>query len=118
MTDQDLNQLCEKWKEILRLQDWDTKITLTRKYNMWQENVQGEVSFTTPKKMAVIHVIDPIDYDPSIVVEQDIEKTVVHELLHLHLAEWSDMTEDGTPVSGEQAINALAGALVNLSRKE
>lgn len=68
--------------------------------------------------MAIIHIIDPIDYDPSIIVEQDIEKTVVHELLHLHLAEWSDMTEDGTPVSGEQAINALASALVNLNRKE
>lgn len=118
MTDQDLNQLCEKWKEILRLQDWDTKIAFTRNYSMWTENSAGEVSFTTKKKVATIHILDPVDYSPNICVEQDIEKTVVHELLHLHLAEWSDMTEEGTPVSGEQAINALSGALVNLNRKE
>jgi hypothetical protein len=70
-------------------------------------------------KKAFIKILDPIDYPGECVFPQDQEKTLVHELLHLHLAAWTDDSENGrTPVHGEQAIDCIAEALVEMKREE
>ena len=46
----------------------------------------------------------------------DVEVVLVHELLHLHFAEWTER-HDECPVSGELAIDVIAQTLVNLKRE-
>lgn len=104
-----------EWQKILRLQDWDIKIDICRGRN-FKTDGQAEVSWTNEKKMAIIHLLDPIDYDNDY-FPQDHEISLVHELLHLHMAGF--VAEDGTveDMAQEQVADALSKALVGLKRK-
>ena len=53
---------------------------------------------------------EPVDVEVVLVHE------LVHELLHLHFAEWTER-HDECPVSGELAIDVIAQTLVNLKRE-
>ena len=44
------------------------------------------------------------------------EWVVVHELLHLHFADWTAKNNYECPVSGEQAIDSIAQALTRLNK--
>ena len=113
----DLQALLAKWQKILRLQDWQIKIEFRRKFDM-PEYKQGTVGFNAGKKMAAIGIIDPIDYSPKSDWPQDVEGTIVHELLHLHFG-LTDTSKSGSLEEDlwEQAINSLETALVGLDRK-
>lgn len=105
-----LEAVCKKWQTRLRLQDWDIKIQFKRAYDLGADK-EGECAFVISQKIAVISILDPMDYNPAVSWEQNIEQTVVHELLHLHFAffgAFEGLQED----TFEQAINCIAGALV------
>lgn len=104
-----------KWQKMLRLQDWDVKIDVRRGRD-FNTDSQAEVTWLEEKKMAIIHLLDPIDYDNKY-FPHDHEVSIVHELLHLHMVRFA--AESGTPedIAQEQAINALSLALVGLRRK-
>lgn len=110
----DLAGLLAKWQAILRLQDWNVKISYARPYQMGA-NREGECEFITKKKNGIIRVLDPNDYPGDIEWPQHIEQTVVHELLHFHFALIDKF--DGTDYSlFEQMIDSLSGTLVKLDR--
>jgi hypothetical protein len=117
-TDADLQTLCAEWQKTLRLQDWDVKVRIVRRSQFRISDAQGECEWLLPKKTALIHIVDPIDYPPNSVWEQDMERTLVHELLHCHMAGFDDF-EYGSPkdVAVEQAVESIAKALVSLKRK-
>lgn len=115
MTQEQLEALCAEWQRRLRLQDWDVKIRLRRRYDMWVETNQGECKHETLKKLALVNILDPTDYDPDNVWPQDVERTVVHELLHLHFAPFVGDYEQCN-AAHEQAIDLIAGALVDAKR--
>lgn len=113
--EQHLVELCRKWQRILRLQDWDIKVQVV--YNLVSS--QAEVVYRLPKRMAVVKVLHPDAYEEKdFLWPQDMEKSLVHELLHLHLAAWR--ADDGTLEGAvkEQAIDAIASALVESDRRE
>lgn len=119
MTQDELVALCRKWQRILRLQDWDVKVRLARTWDMQSSDNLGECSYELRKRMAAIRVLDSVDYDSEHTPwPQDQERTLVHELLHLHFAPFA--ADSGTPqdIAQEQAIDAIAGALVQLARGE
>jgi hypothetical protein len=69
------------------------------------------------KKTSLIVVLDPQDWD-GVEWAQDVEKTIVHELLHLHTAPFTDVSPPTYPLMlEEQAIESLAGAFVGLHRE-
>lgn len=111
-TSADLTALCCEWQKVLRLQDWDVRITFARHFDIPER--LGQCSWILNKKAANIEILIPGDFNHSSEWRQDIEKTVVHELLHLHFApiDKDDSTEQPT----EQAIEALAGGFVSLKR--
>lgn len=112
-----LRETCEQWQETLRLQDWDVTIRLTRANEMHGIEVQGECGFIFATKEAAIRILDPQDFDEGLAFGMDVEKVVVHELLHLHFAGWQEKEPKRIcPVVGEQAIDRLAKVLVSLSR--
>lgn len=117
MTQDELQALCHEWQGVLRLQDWDVKVFVVRKRDLSSGDVMGEISFTLPKKTAVISILDPVDYDPDIAWGQDQEQTLVHELLHLHMAPF-DHSEGLEHTAMEWAVDSIAKALVSLKRGE
>lgn len=117
LTEQELQELCRKWQERLRLQDWDIVVRLVRKRDFAiKDGVDGECEWESQNKIAIIRILDPIDYDPDCILEQDIERTLVHELLHLHFALFREEGIRETLL--EQAICAISKTLVALARNE
>jgi hypothetical protein len=106
----DLSALLTFWQPLLKLADWDVVV-------MYERHLEGRGLCTRQfaYKTATIRIVDPIDYQDK-VRPQDVEKTLVHELLHLHLAAFD--TPNGTPLGDaeEQAVESLARAFVALKR--
>lgn len=117
MTNSDLQALCAEWQSALRLQDWDIKAQFARQSKFNISEAQGECRWVLSKKAALIFILDPIDYPTDTLWAQDPECTLVHELLHCHMAPFDDF-DYGSPkdVAVEQAIDLIAKALVALKR--
>lgn len=117
-TQEQLDAALKEWQKVLQLQDWKVKASIVRGRDMFMEDSAAAVRWTFPKKMATIVLLDPLDYEPNRDFPQDHEKSLVHELLHLHYAGF-DSTEPGSVELDllEQSIEAISTALVELKRK-
>lgn len=119
LTQEELENKLEYWKEKLRLQDWDIEVSIRRKNDM-QFDALAIVSWTLSKKMATIRVLDQIDYDPSCMGVRDMENDLIHELLHLHFAPINDHFSNDNDVYStfeEQAIESITSGLISSERK-
>lgn len=111
------------WQKRLRLTDWTVTIRFASKKELCdgdEDISQGLNVYNLNARTSEILVIRPDDYDPSTYPnkeQQDIENTVVHELLHLHLAPWQTESE-AEDIQQEQAIEAMSYALVSLKRRQ
>src|SRR5258708_5979510 len=74
------------WQTRLKLDDWHISVVVAPAAELRQQTV-GNVHWVLDKKTAVIRILDPADYHlqwrPML---QDMEFTVVHELIHVQLA--------------------------------
>lgn len=102
-------QSCEEWQRRLKLQDWDISVKIIP--HRESEDSWGSVRWNLQEKFADIKLLDPADQSSSM-RPYSMEETLVHELLHLHLAPLDVSEAKG--LAQEQAINAIARALVNL----
>lgn len=106
-----------KWQTILGLADWDLKIRWAR-YTELEDGTKGSVSFVTEKRSGIIRVLRPDDYDYDIPWDQDVEETVVHELLHLV---WDPFEPDDRGSLeyklAHQALDRISTTLVRLDRR-
>lgn len=116
-----VNYWVRKWSAILRLQDWDIYFAIKRKEDMSLAGSQATMNVTEEIKTMFFEIIDPIDYKSTI--PQDIEMSLVHELVHIHSREWPSggkvSTEEhpgSASIAEEQAVHALASALIKLDR--
>lgn len=116
-TEEELIKLCREWQEHLRIEYWSVALRIARARDFSLANSQGECNWTITTAMATIKILDPLDY-PESPFKQDMEKTLVHELLHLHFCAF-----DGTAAGSmeekmlERTIDHLARALVKLKRE-
>lgn len=118
----ELQELCAYWQSVLRLQDWDIRVKVSRLAEM-PEAAQGYCTWTLETKQATIQVLDPSDYEGlqgenAALWPQDLEATLVHELLHVHfayIAEYGSGRKFRLPL--EQAIEAITHGLVRLKRQ-
>jgi hypothetical protein len=122
----DLMKLCREWQDSLRLRDWDITISTVRYYQLADYDRLAEIVYSLPKKKAVISILDPDDWNPDDPdfdenrqdMPERIEESIVHELLHLHMAPIKEGRSDYDPAV-EQAVNCLASAFVKIkNRKE
>ena len=113
-----LKKLLKWWQKKLYLRDWDIEIHSVMPHEMAQTSRLGEVDYSAAAKEATIRICAP---NPTLddSVNQDIELTIVHELLHLHHIASQRLIECGTAedVMHEIAINMTAKALVNLKQR-
>lgn len=116
MNQSELEHLCREWQEILSLRDWDVKPSIKRQRDFIVKGNDAEITWNIQAKTVTIKILDPIDYPEDTEWPQDMEESLVHELLHLHFALFT--ADDGTAedIAQEQAINAIALALVRLKR--
>jgi hypothetical protein len=77
-----LEELITKWKDILRLKDWDIKLKIVE--TEWRKS--GDIKIDIDDKKAVML----INNNPK---STNLEELVVHELLHLKLWGMDQMIE-------------------------
>jgi hypothetical protein len=107
-----------RWQKRLQLEDWKISVAVARTSELKPKTL-GNIHWDTEKKTAIIRVLDPADYEmPLPEMLQDMEFTVVHELIHLELASvLSPLTRnDASRREEEHAVNHMADALLKLDR--
>ncbi len=117
LTIDQLRVVCSTWQNILRLTNWDIAVCICRKAEFDNPEAAGEIKYQLSSGKAMICLLDSADYADS-PFEQDMEKTLVHELLHLYFAPFTP--EPGTLADDlmENTIEHIAEALVNLKRNK
>lgn len=115
-TEEQLEAKCAEWQKVLRLEDWTVDLHLKRERDFSNRDCNAEISLNEQNKIAFIKVIDPVDYQPGQIRSHDMEEDLVHELLHIHF--WPlTRGEEGENLAEEQAINMIAKALIQISRR-
>lgn len=105
----------KRWQARLRLQDWRVDARIVRKVDLKPDTL-GNLKWNSEDKTATIRILDPRDYDlPTERIPEDMELTVVHELIHLHLSVLPrDPLKKGVE---EQVVDKISVALFNLERQ-
>lgn len=106
------------WQRRLNLEDWKIALVMARTADLRPKTL-GNIHWDLEKKAAVLHVLDPADYRlPWSEMLDDMEFTVVHELIHLGFAPVvSDLQRsDANRREEEHTVNHMAAALLKLDR--
>jgi hypothetical protein len=110
-----VTQALATWQDRLNLKDWDIKVDLVRPSAL-EPKTLGNIHWDTNTRQASIGVLSAYDYTlPTPAMLEDMEFTVVHELIHLHLA--SLPRSDASRGVEERAVNELARALLRLAKR-
>ena len=117
MTQRRLEAIAKRWQSALKLSDWEVIVKLTRAKNMTRQDSMGVCNHTLTKRIAYIEIMNPRDYTPDY-LDHDIERTVVHELLHCHFAPFEAKTGTPEDMAQEQTIHAISTTLVELDRSK
>jgi hypothetical protein len=115
LTEEELRAKCAEWQKLLGLQDWVVTLKMKRAHDM-PEDCGGTCDHMDSKRVAIVSILDPVDYPPNAWIPHDMERDLVHELLHIHLEHWKTERESLEDFSKERAVHALSEALVNLRR--
>src|SRR5579859_7357454 len=102
------------WQQRLKLQDWKISVVMAHPSDLKPKTL-GNIHWDADKKSAVIRVLDASDYRLACRdMLDDMEFTVVHELIHLELS--SLPRSEASRRDEEYAVNQLADALLALDR--
>ena len=111
-----VNERLVIWQQRLSLQDWKISILMSHQ-NELKPKTLGNIHWESDKKTAVIRVLDASDYKlPFREMLDDMEFTVVHELIHLELS--SLPRSDASRREEEHSVNQITDALLKLDRKQ
>jgi hypothetical protein len=101
------------WQDRLNLNDWKITVNLVPSTAL-EPKTLGNIHWDMNKKQATIRVLSASEYKlPTNEMLDDMEFTVVHELVHLHLASLPHTDASRRPE--ERAVNELARALIRLA---
>jgi hypothetical protein len=110
-----VNERLAVWQPRLSLQGWKISIIMSHPSDLKPKTL-GNIHWDSDKRSAVIRVLDASDYKLSFHdMLDDMEFTVVHELIHLELS--SLPRSDASRREEEHAVNQIADALLKLDRK-
>ena len=111
-----VNERLSVWQQRLNLQDWKISIVMAHQSELKPKTL-GNIHWESDRKTAVIRVLDASDYKmPFREMLDDMEFTVVHELIHLELSSLS--RSDASRREEEHAVNQITDALLKLDRKK
>lgn|SRR5581483_2982192 len=102
------------WQQRLKLDDWKISILMAHPSDLKPKTL-GNIHWDAEKKSAIIRVLNASDYQLGCRdMLDDMEFTVVHELIHLELS--SLPRSEASRRDEEYAVNQLADALLKLDR--
>src|SRR5690242_11080596 len=102
------------WQQRLKLEDWKISIAMAHPSDLKPKTL-GNIHWDADKKSATIRVLDASDYHLGCRdMLDDMEFTVVHELIHLELS--SLPRSEASRRDEEYAVNQIADALLALDR--
>ncbi len=111
-----INQALQVWQARLNLKNWNIHVQLVHPDEL-EPKTLGNIHWDSNNKHATIDVLSSYDYTlPTPAMLNDMEMTVVHELVHLHLAALP--RTDATRRNEEYVVNQISRALLNLSKHE
>jgi hypothetical protein len=112
MKPHELNRLLREWQRRLGVRDWRLTAQIV---GLGEIDDLGVNLMCSGARVGRINILDPAVATPGADrLEQDIEDTLIHEILHCH---FSPMYADNS-FACEQAISAIADALVTLKREK
>ena len=112
VTDEQAEDWLKLWQKRLRLEDWKIEVKIVRVWEL-ERGTLGHIDWSTPHHTAVIKVLSPEDYElPADKIPADMELSIVHELVHLHLSALP--LNKSSRGAEEQVVSMIADALVNL----
>lgn len=115
LTEGEIASLCREWQQRLNIQYWKIETKICRQRDMILKECSAEVSWKLMSCSAIIRILDPVDYPGDWIWPQNMEKDLVHELLHLRFAECDKTAEDSLEEKlFDRSINEIAEALVGL----
>lgn len=124
LTISDLEARCAHWQRILRLQDWEIEVVIARRHAMLNSSNAAQVWASAFTRTATITILDPMDQPPEASARiRDMEDSLVHELLHLHLHDCHipkaapNAQIAAEEIAEERCVDALASALLQLERQ-
>lgn len=102
------------WQERLSLLDWRIETRVVRTADLRADTL-GNLKWNSLTRLATIKVLSPLDYNATPAeIAEDMEYTVVHELVHLQLAA---LPRDPNNRDLEEAVvNKIADALMTLDK--
>ena len=111
-------KLCLEWQKRLRLQDWKLEVSVVRAADMSLNEAVAEYSCTLERKTAIIRLLDPIDNETLGlgVNDRDMEKDLVHEIVHCHFAPFMEHRPGPKRTAQEQAIDLWSDCVVDIFR--
>jgi len=111
----DVDRWLHTWQSRLGLEEWRIAARIVRQTDLNPDTL-GNLKWNSARRIATIKVLDPRDYDmPASQIPQDMERTVVHELVHLEL---SVLPREGSATVEERVVNRMTEALLGLDRGE
>jgi hypothetical protein len=117
-----LDQMAAHWQHVLKLDDWEIRAHLVRLAELEPGTMANSHRDNRLKAMSM-SVLDPRDYTAAAVanhlvpktgreIVKDIENSVVHELVHLRLAELMQADDPGILMAEEVTVDRLTSALL------
>lgn len=106
----------DSWQKRLKLENWKISIIVSRTGDLRPKTL-GNIHWDADHMTAVIRVLDPADYRlacPAML--EDMEVTVVHELVHLELS--SLPRPQASRHEEEYAVSRISDALLKLDREK
>jgi hypothetical protein len=104
----------QSWQHRLHLDEWRINVRMVRATELKPDTL-GNLKWNITNHTADIKVLSPIDYEIAPAdIPEDIEYTVVHELVHLQL---SVLPRDmGKKDVEENVVNRISDALMSLDK--
>ena len=118
LVDSYANEKLWYWQGRLNLKNWKVALAVVRSTELRPDTV-GNIRWDLDKKTATIRVLDPADYSmPFPKILDDIEFTVVHELIHLKrdLVLNQDAHSEANRWKEEHAVNHETETLLRADR--
>lgn len=107
--------LLDEWVDRLCLQEWDITVGIYRERDFYHTGSVGENTFNISSAKSTIRIIDPCDYPENTKFPQDMETTLVHELLHLKFAAFEPADEKSLQhAMWERTLQVIARTLVTM----
>ena len=115
VTNEQVHDWLHLWQRRLRLEDWKIDVKIVRIWDL-EQGTLGHIDWSIPHKTATIKVLNPSDYElPKDKIPTDMELSIVHELVHLHLSALP--LNKASRNAEEQVVSMIADALVSLEHQ-